>query len=153
MGSRPDRAFRIADRRHPIFDGTGAFLKGARWNSPGRRVIYASETFAGALLEILVHARIGRIPRTHALVEVGIPRDVSVEHCGSGQLNYRDAEAARRFGDEWHEQRRSLILVVPSVAASGFARNILFNADHPQLTRLDVSTPREVLWDTRLFDR
>ena len=44
------RAFRIADRRHPIFDGTGAKLTGGRWNSPGRPVIYAAETFAGALL-------------------------------------------------------------------------------------------------------
>jgi RES domain-containing protein len=31
-------------------------LHGARWNSPERRVVYAAETYAGALLEILVHA-------------------------------------------------------------------------------------------------
>jgi len=40
-------------------------LHGARWNSPGRRVIYASETYAGALLEILVHAS-GSVPRNQA---------------------------------------------------------------------------------------
>ena len=56
------RAFRIADRRHPIFDGTGAKLNGGRWNSPGRPVIYAAETFAGGLLEALVHANLGRVP-------------------------------------------------------------------------------------------
>ncbi|MGH8336162.1 MAG: RES family NAD+ phosphorylase, partial [Gammaproteobacteria bacterium] len=53
------RAFRIADRRHPLLDGLGAFLNGGRWNSKGRRVIYSSETYAGALLEILAHANIG----------------------------------------------------------------------------------------------
>ena len=152
MDSRPDRAFRIADRRHPIFDGTGAFLKGARWNSRGRRVIYAAETFAGALLEMLVHTRIGRIPRTHAVVEIGIPRNVSVEHCGPDRVDFRDPEAARTFGDEWHEHCRSLILVVPSLAASGLARNLLINADHPQLSLLPVSDPREVVWDARLFE-
>ncbi len=69
-------AFRIADRRHPIFDGT---LTGGRWNSPGRPVIYAAETFAGALLEVLVHANLGRVPRTHALIEIAIPESVSIE--------------------------------------------------------------------------
>ena len=43
-------------------DGSGAMLHGARWNSPGRRVIYASENYAGALLEILAHAS-GGVPR------------------------------------------------------------------------------------------
>jgi RES domain-containing protein len=153
MDSRPDRAFRIADRRHAIFDPTGAFLKGARCNSLGRRVIYAAETFAGALLETLVHSRIGRIPRTHAVVEIGIPADVSVEQCDADRVDFRDADTARAFGDEWHQQRRSLILVVPSVAASGWARNIVINADHPQLSRLEVSEPFDVIWDARLFER
>src|ERR1017187_9056977 len=44
--SGPLRAFRIADMRHAIFDGSGAMLHGARWTSPGRRVIYAAETYA-----------------------------------------------------------------------------------------------------------
>ena len=152
MDSRPDRAFRIADRRHPIFDGTGAFLKGARWNSPGRRIIYAAETFAGAVLEILVHTRIGKIPRNHTAVEIRIPAKVSVEHCGPEQVDFRIAEACREFGDAWHDQRRSLILLVPSVAASGRARNILINADHPQLRLLQVSDPFEIVWDGRLFE-
>ena len=43
-------AYRIADSRHPIFDPTGAALYGGRWNSVGKRVIYASVSFAAALL-------------------------------------------------------------------------------------------------------
>ena len=60
----PLRAYRIADSRRPIFDGTGAAALGGRWNSPGRRVIYASETCAGALLEKLAHTNIGRVPNS-----------------------------------------------------------------------------------------
>jgi RES domain-containing protein len=130
----------------------GAFLKGARWNSPGRRVIYAAETFAGALLETLVHTRIGKIPRTHVVIEIGIPPAAPIEYCGAGQVNFRDALAACAFGDRWLEERRSLILVVPSVAASGRGRNIVINADHPDLPLLQVSEPAEVSWDVRLFD-
>ena len=48
-------AWRITKARHAPYDGTGARLHGARWNSPGRTVVYAADSFAGALLEILAH--------------------------------------------------------------------------------------------------
>ena len=84
--------FRVADRRFPIFDGTGALLVGGRWNSPGRPVIYAAETFAGALLEILVHSNLGRVPKTHAAIEISIPDRVSVEILDALKLPKWDAE-------------------------------------------------------------
>src|ERR1035441_563037 len=76
--SGPLPAFRIADMRHPIFDGIGAMLHGARWNSPGRRVIYAAETYSGALLEILVHAS-GNVPKSQGYIEIQIPAALSIE--------------------------------------------------------------------------
>ncbi len=54
--------FRIADSRHELFDGAGAYLKGGRWNSPGKRIIYAAQTYAGALLEALVHLNFDEVP-------------------------------------------------------------------------------------------
>ena len=66
--SGPLRAFRVADMRHAIFDGSGAMLHGTRWNSPGRRIVYAAETYAGALLEILVHAS-GRVQSSQGYVD------------------------------------------------------------------------------------
>jgi RES domain-containing protein len=50
--------YRIAGARHPIFDATGAMLYGDRWNSVGLRAIYAAETYAGAMLEVLVHSKL-----------------------------------------------------------------------------------------------
>ncbi len=155
MGSRPDRAFRIADVRHEIFDGMGAFLNGARWNSPKRRVIYAAETVEGAILEVLVHARIGKVPRTQAWIEIKVPRAVSIEELSPRDVPGWDAEEssrAREFGDHWHESRRSLILVVPSVVTSGMGRNILINQDHEDFMMLRATLPRPVVWDARLFE-
>ncbi len=71
--------YRIADSRHPIWDGTGAAMVGGRWNSPGRPVIYASLSYACAMLEILVHANIGRIPATQAYVVAEVPDNVFIE--------------------------------------------------------------------------
>src|ERR1700743_29315 len=91
----------IADRRCSIFDGTGARITGGRWNSPGRPLIYAAETFAGALLEILVHANLNRIPRSHACIEIVMPDDVSIEEATIDTvLGWRneDQQASRNFG-------------------------------------------------------
>jgi RES domain-containing protein len=154
MASRPERAFRIADERFTIFDGTGAFLHGGRWNSPGWRVVYASETYPGAILEILVHSRIGKAPRTHAWIEITIPPTVSVEYAERDAVDGWDApesRPARQFGDVWLRETRTAILVVPSLAAAGLAQNILINQDHPQFTQLTATSPQPVIWDSRLF--
>lgn len=156
MASRPERAFRIADRRHPVFDGTGALLNGARWNSPGRRIIYASETYEGALLEVLARTRIGRIPRTQTWIEITIPAGVSVERLATADLagwNVSGSVEARAFGDRWHEEQRSLILIVPSVVTSGLSRSVLINQDHRSFGVLHASEARDVVWDLRLFTR
>ncbi|HVW84640.1 MAG TPA: RES domain-containing protein [Bryobacteraceae bacterium] len=135
----------VASRRFTIFDGTGAYLHGGRWNSPGNRVIYASETYPGAVLEILVHTRIGRVPRTHGWIEIASPRTVTIEYLKPARLpewDAPDSAGARRFGDDWVRERRSAILVVPSLAASGLARNLLINQDHPEFSRLNASSPQ-----------
>src|SRR5215467_9420178 len=126
------RAFRVADMRHPLFDGSGAMLHGARWNSPGRRVIYAADTYAGALLEILVHAS-GAVPRSHGYIEIEIPADLGVEEVDPGALPSWQSpsfEAARAFGDRWYDERRTPVLIVPSVVTE-VERNVLINQEHP----------------------
>jgi RES domain-containing protein len=154
MASRPERAYRIADARHEIFDGMGAFLNGARWNSRGRRIIYASDSLAGAILEVLVRTRIGRVPRRQSWIEIAIPPHVSMEELDANRLpgwNDKDSAIARQFGDDWHQQRRSLILLVPAVTTGGVSRNLLINQDHPGFPALTSGPPHPVVWDERLF--
>ncbi len=148
------RAFRIADRRHPIFDGTGAMLHGGRWNTAGRPVIYAAETFAGALLEVLVHANTSRIPRYHAMIQIAIPDDVRVESVDSGALsgwNDPDQTISRAFGDEWLDGRRTAVMLVPSVVTDGRERNVIINPSHPDFRKIRAYEPEEVRWDKRLL--
>jgi RES domain-containing protein len=148
------RIYRIADARHPLWEGTGAALLGARWNSPGRPVIYASLTHSCAMLEILVHANIGRLPATHAYVTVEVSDAVSVERHDSHSLpegwDAESSAAARAFGDQWLDEMRSAILVVPSVVAK-LEWNALVNPQHPDAMLLQPSTPQKVIWDQRLF--
>ncbi|MGP8245036.1 MAG: RES family NAD+ phosphorylase [Bryobacteraceae bacterium] len=150
--SGPLWAFRIADMRHAIFDGTGAMLHGARWNSPGRRVIYAAETYAGALLEILAHAS-GSVPPSQGYVEIRIPAGLSIEEITAEDVPHWDApsfKAARTFGDRWYDERRTPVLMVLSVVTL-IERNVLINREHPDFSRIRASRPVPVRWDTRLW--
>ncbi|WP_374241845.1 RES family NAD+ phosphorylase [Zoogloea sp.] len=148
------RLYRIGDERHPLWDGSGAALVGGRWNSPGRPLIYASLSYGGAMLEILAHANIGRVPTTHRYVIADVPTVVPVEQRNASSLPAGwDAEstaAARRFGDQWLSELRSAILLVPSVVAR-LEWNALVNPAHPQATRITLSEAERVVWDRRLF--
>ncbi|AOJ73528.1 MULTISPECIES: RES family NAD+ phosphorylase [Burkholderia] len=148
------KLFRIADTRHSIWSGTGAMLVGGRFNSPGRPVIYAALSFAGAMLEVLVHARIGKVPKTHGWVEATVPDEVVIErHTAATLPEGWDAPAqhsARRFGDAWLAESRTAILIVPSVVARA-EFNVLVNPAHPDAMRIVVSDPQSVVWDERLF--
>ena len=155
LHSGPLRFFRISDRRHVVFDGTGTYLTGARWTSAGRRVIYAAETYAGALLEILVHAAIGSVTRSDSWIEITVPSSVSTEVVQAEEVPGWDAGdriVSRQFGDRWYRERRTAVLLVPSLVTHGVERNILLNQDHPGFADISATAPREVDWDERLFN-
>lgn len=106
-------AYRIASRRHRVFDGGGAARYGGRWNTPGRLLIYASSTLALAMIEQLAHTQTGRLPRDHVFIEISIPPAVSVEPIGPNDVpgwEADDLEASRAFGDEWLTQGRTCVL-------------------------------------------
>lgn len=147
-------AWRVCKTRHTPFDGTGARLAGARWNSPGRPVIYSAESFAGALLELLAHsARPRTLPGPHHAVRIDVP-DALAETVDPARLpgwDERDSAAALDFGDRWLRERRSAALVVPAVTSRPVGRNVLINPDHPDAGKVAVSAPFPVPWDERLF--
>ncbi len=146
--------YRIADGRHPIWDGTGAALIGGRWNSPGKPVIYGSLSYSCALLEILAHANIGRVPQTHQYVIAEVSKDVSVEIVEQSKLplgwDSDNSASARAVGDQWLLEVRSAVLIIPSVIAK-LDSNAIVNPLHPDSKKLIVSEPQKVIWDKRLF--
>lgn len=150
------QAWRIADGRFDPFSPVGATLVGGRWNSPGLGVIYASRSYAGAMLECLAHAGIGRVPRTHVAVEIAIAGAVAVERHDDSSLpagwDHADLRVARAFGDAWIRELRTAVLVVPSVVARREG-NVLINPQHPDFNGIAAGTAEAVVWDARLFAR
>ncbi len=147
-------AYRIADSRHAIFDSMGAMLHGGRWNSVGQRVIYTADSYAGAMLEVLVHANLSRPPKHHRVVRISIPDDVSMETVTPVSVpgwDREDLSAPRAYGDLWLREMRTAVLRVPSVVTEGRESNLLFNPAHPEFALVDVSPPEAIHWDLRLF--
>jgi RES domain-containing protein len=146
-------AYRIADARHPIFDPTGAVLHGGRWNSAGKRVIYASESYAAAMLEILAHRNAPKLTRNHKSVLIHIPEELLIETVLPDALpgwDDQDEVASKAFGDAWYDSQRSPVLRVPSVVTHGPEFNLVLNAIHPQFRLIEVEEPVAVVWDLRL---
>ena len=146
--------YRLAKRRYPVFDGTGAALEGARWNSPGRALVYASEHYATALLEKLVHAGRTQLPGAHHAAAIVIPDDLALEVLDPPELpgwETEDSAVARDYGDAWYGAMRTAVLVVPSLPGQPVERNFIINPIHPDARRILVGQPFDVVWDGRLF--
>lgn len=147
-------AYRIGDPAgtYPIFDATGSTIAPGRWNTPASPVIYTSERYSTALLEKLVHGS-GRLPPNQHYVEITIPRGLSYEVFAPEMLPGWDAMPAlpsKLFGEAWRRERRSAILIVPSVVAR-LDNNVLINPVHPEFRSITASLHRPVFWDQRLF--
>jgi len=145
------RAYRICKNFFPVLSGDGAARYPGRWNSLGRPLVYACETFSGAMLEILVHANIGRPPRDLHFAAIVIPPSVAIEELSTPDVEDRsDVETTRLLGDAWYARGRTAVLLVPS-AVTRVERNALINPAHPDFARIRASAPKPVVWDRRLF--
>jgi RES domain-containing protein len=146
--------YRLTKRRHPVYEGSGAALEGARWNSPGRVLIYTSEHYATAILEKLVHAGRALLPGAHHAAAIEIPEDLQIEvfdPASAPGWAADDSVDARDYGDQWHAELRTAVLVVPSLPGQPVERNFIINPAHPDTARIQVMPPFDVVWDGRLF--
>jgi RES domain-containing protein len=146
--------YRLAKRRYPVYDGSGAALEGARWNSPGRLLIYTSEHYSTAILEKLVHAGRTQLPGAHHAAAIEIPEDLRIELFDPRSApgwETEDSAVAQAYGDQWHASGRTAVLVVPSLPGQPVERNFIINPAHPDAARIRVTPSFDVTWDGRLF--
>jgi len=149
-------AWRLVKPRHTAaaFDGEGARLHGGRWNSPGIRVAYASDSIALAALEVLAHLQSTKVLQAYSLVPVRFPEE-SVEILDAASLpagwrRFPSPVENQAIGDRWVAERRSLILRVPSVIVPA-AANFLINPSHPEFGKVAVGRPERFAFDPRLL--
>lgn len=146
--------YRVAKKRHALYDVAGAVRVGGRWTSPGVGVIYAAEHYATAILEILVHRGRLALPGPHHAVRIAIPDDLAMEvldpraHAG---WDVEGSSVARAVGDAWVAEGRTAVLIVPSVPGQPEEWNYILNPAHRDASHIRAQRPFDVLWDGRLF--
>lgn len=145
------RCYRLHDADHPDLDGVGAALVPGRWNVARMRVVYAAASFAGAVLEQLAHAGIGRLP-PRAWCAIDLPAGVRVTTVTAEALlgwDDEDCATSRRFAASWFEGRLSVALFVPSKPGAPIEQNVVLNPAHPDFATLRISSPTLYQWDPR----
>jgi RES domain-containing protein len=147
-------AYRLHHLAYAADTGIGAAKNsGARWNSLGIPMIYASQSLALAMLEVVVNHAVR--PTRFGLTRIYIPDDVAGEDVPLSSLPTdwrRNKDSTRRIGDLWHAKRRSLFLRVPSslLPDSAEERNLVINPSHSDFFKIQFSPAEPFEFDTRL---
>src|SRR5512147_308665 len=128
-----------------MMNGEGARLVGGRWNSKGRRAVYAASTLSLAMLEVLVHVQSPRVLRDYRMLDLQIPDDAIADVDSTGM----DAAAMRIAGDRFLAEARAVALRAPSVV-NPFEFNVMINPDHPDIGRVTAGKLRAFEFDSRL---
>ena len=138
------------------FDGEGARLYGGRWNSPGVKMVYTSESMALAALEMLTH--LGKSDLLAAYSRCAVHFDDSVITSLDRTLlptNWRTYPAPPELqilGDTWVARGTSVVLEVPSVLIET-ERNYLLNPLHTDFGSLTIDEVEPFVFDARLLSR
>lgn len=148
--------YRIGDPNgaHPIYDAEGARLYPGRWNTHSSPVIYTSEHYSTAMLEKLVHANLV-MPANQHFIAITISNGTSYEVFQTAAYpgwDSRNETICKTFAQAWHDEKRSALLIVPSIPAR-VERNFLINPVHPDADAISHALPEPVWWDERLYAR
>jgi len=150
--TEPMQVYRIGDPQgvYPIYSGEGASRVEGRWHERGQEVIYTSRHYSTALLEKLAHFN-GVLPSNQHYIEIEIPKGVSYEIVTKDSVpGWLEMAKARAVGSKWFREKRSAILIVPSVVAR-IEENVIINCTHPDASRIRPGLEHPVTWDMRLF--
>lgn len=137
--------WRITAAPFADLSGEGARLYGARWNKPGRPMLYTAEDAALSVLEVRVHLDLdwNLLPDDYVLMKIEVP-DLPVEDISDLPS---DPQAV---GDAWLASARTPLLRVPSfIIPESF--NLLVNPVHPQAVDIRYFTTRDFKFDDRLW--
>ena len=142
------RVFRVAVRL-----ARGVELPAAQAQvSPGRAAVYASESRALAILEVLAGLRTPAVLPTYVLIDVrfgeALMSELDVRNL-PGQWNASPpGDATQRIGDRWLDGAASVVIRVPSAVVPG-ELNYVINPRHPHFGELRIGRPQELYLDPR----
>ena len=150
------RAWRITHSRfaNQAFDGEGAFLYGGRWNNPGVRIIYVSNSLALATLELLVNGVRPSEVDQFVCIPVDFPQKlVQILDVKTLPANWAESPApyeTKTIGDALIKSGKPMVLQVPSAVIPDES-NFLINPLEMKSSTFKIGSARPFAFDRRLF--
>jgi RES domain-containing protein len=131
--------------------GMGAYYHGGRWNSPRNAIVYTCSRRSLAMLEILVHLHRPTPPPDYVVVVLYVPDSLKYTQGLEVVPNWQmEPQWTRETGDNWINEKRSLLLRVPSVVVRNES-NYLINPSHPDAEDVKIIDIEPFQFDSRLF--
>jgi RES domain-containing protein len=150
------QVFRLARAPYAkILSGSGAALKGGRWNSIGVEMIYTAANRALAMAEVAVHFTAATLPDDYMMVTLQIPDDLVIQQISTDALAddwniYPPLLSTQRIGDDFVRENRFPVFRVPSAVVQG-EFNLLLNPHHPDFKRITIEEIQKFPFDSRIF--
>jgi RES domain-containing protein len=140
---------------HLSLDGKGGLRWPGRWHSPGRPIVYCTQSPAAALLETLVHVDAGleTLPARYRLIKIDVPAGGPIDRLEVGALPERwteRSEATQTIGNAWLAGGLSTLLLVPSAIVPE-TMNVLINPLHPSAAAIAIVGTSDHVIDPRLL--
>jgi RES domain-containing protein len=147
--------YRIAHKKFADdLSGTGARLKGGRWNPKGLSMLYTSAHISLALIETLVNASSLEDLQMLKLMHIEIPSRTThshiIDHKNLKKDWQLDFDYTQWMGQEIIRHKEVLFIQCPS-AVVPLEQNYLLNPLHPDFERIRLAEVTDIDFDRRLF--
>jgi RES domain-containing protein len=127
-----------------------------RWNSEGKRVIYAAGSIALAFLENMVRRQGVGFNSGFKTMIIEIPdelkiKTIRIESLAPGWRKISDYSKCQSLGNEWYDKAEKPVLKVPSaVLPEEFI--YVMNSAHPDFKKIKLIKTTELIPDERIED-
>lgn len=136
-------------------NGEGSKISGGRWNNKGTAVVYAAQTISLSILEILVRIIDSSDLTNYRFLSITFGES-QIERMNTADLpktwkSLPPLSETQQLGTRWVNEKRSLVLAVPSVIIPS-EWNYMINPIHPEFSTLSISEKSvEFTFDERLL--
>lgn len=127
-----------------------------RWNSGGKKIVYAAGSVAVAFLENMIRRQSVGFNGDFKIMFIEIPDDLSVqtiklEQLPNGWRDFRNYTKCQLLGDAWYDNGEKPVLKVPSAVLPA-EYNFVINTVHPAFKRIKLIGTTDLIPDQRIED-
>ena len=127
-----------------------------RWNSAGRKVIYASESVSLAFLESMIRRKGAGFNDDFRTLIIEVPDSTKTTNMDVSDLpidwrSFQDYSRCQLIGDSWYQENKTLLLKVPSAVLPD-EHNYVINTQHREFDQVKLLKTIELVPDERIED-